>query len=135
MKKLIRNICILLLIISPITNNTLYSQDIPQGMISAIKNGNAKELSAYFNTNIELTLLNNEEIYSKDQAELILKDFFTKNVPVGFTVLHKGGKESSRYAIGRMNTSNGNFRITLFIKTQGEQIYIHQLRIEKENAE
>lgn len=113
----------------------LFSQEIPDGIINAIKTGSASNLAKYFNVNVELTINNNEEIYSKDQAELILKDFFAKNIPTAFVVLHKGGKEGSRYAIGNFSTASGNFRITILVKTKDSQPYIHQFRIEKENAQ
>ena len=108
---------------------------IPDGIIQAIRTGNAANLAKYFNTNIELTLNRGEEIYSRDQAELILKDFFLKHAPNDFSILHKGGKEGSSYAIGNLSTTNGNFRVTILVKLKDSQPYIHQLRIEEENAE
>jgi hypothetical protein len=109
--------------------------DIPQGMIDALKTGNSIQLSRYFSTSIELAIPGKEEIYSNKQAELILKDFFTKHVPSNFTVLHKGGKEGSQYAIGNLITSDGNFRVTLLIKLKDSKPYIHQLRFEQENVD
>ncbi len=110
-------------------------EDIPDGIIQAISAGNAANLAKYFNVNVELTINRGEEIYSKDQAELILKDFFSKHVPNSFSILHKGGKEGSRYAIGNLSTTNGNFRVTILIKLKDSEPYIHQLRIEEENAQ
>jgi hypothetical protein len=110
-------------------------EDIPDGIIQAIKEGNAANLAKYFNVNVELTVNKGEEIYSKDQAELILKDFFSKHVPNSFNILHKGGKEGSRYAIGNLSTTNGIFRVTILIKLKDSQPYVHQLRIEEENAQ
>jgi hypothetical protein len=114
------------------SSQTISSGDIPEVIISAIKTGNAKELAKYFNQNIELILFNEEDVYSKTQAELIIKDFFTKNTPTDFTVLHHGGKEGARYAIGSIKTANGNFRIYFLLKIKNEQPFIHQLKIEKE---
>ena len=108
---------------------------IPDGIIQAIRDGNAANLAKYFNASIELTLNRGEEIYSKDQAELILKDFFSKHAPNDFSILHKGGKEGSRYAIGNLSTTNGNFRVTILVKLKDSQPYVHQLRIEEENAQ
>ncbi len=107
--------------------------DIPEGILVAMKSGNAAALSKYFFTNIELTVNDIEGIYSKGQAELIIRDFFSKHVPNNFTILHKGGKEGSRYGIGTLFSSDGEFRVTMLIKMSENQSYIHQLRIEKEN--
>jgi hypothetical protein len=109
--------------------------DIPQALIDAFKSGNAIELSKFFNTSIELAIIDQEDIYSKQQAELIVKNFFAKHVPTNFTILHKGGKEGSQYAIGNLVTSAGNFRVTLLIKQKDGQPYIHQLRFEQGNAD
>jgi hypothetical protein len=108
--------------------------DLPQAMLDALKTGNSVELSKYFNTSIELAIPGKEDIYSSKQAELIIKDFFTKHVPSAFVVLHKGGKEGSQYAIGNLTTSTGKFRVTLLIKLRENKPYIHQLRFEEENA-
>jgi len=109
--------------------------DIPQSMMDALKSGNAVELSKFFNTSIELAIPGQTDIYSSQQAELIVKDFFAKHVPTNFVILHKGGKEGSQYAIGNLTTSTGNFRVTLLIKQRENKPYIHQLRFEEENAD
>ncbi len=109
--------------------------DIPQALIDALRTGNTPVLSGYFNSSIELAILDKEDIYSKQQAELIVKDFFAKHVPSSFVILHKGGKEGSQYAIGNLTTSDGNFRVTLLIKEKDSKPYIHQLRFEVGNAE
>ena len=109
--------------------------DIPQAMLDALKSGNTVQLSGYFNTSIELAIPGKEDIYSKQQAELIIKDFFAKHVPSNFMILHKGGKEGSQYAIGNLTTSTGNYRVTILIKQKDNKPYIHQLRFEEENAD
>lgn len=109
---------------------------IPEGIYSALKVGNSKELAKYFNGNIELVILDKEGVYSKPQAELILKDFFAKNViltPNGFMKLHEGGKESSKYVIGTLYTSKGRYRVYLVVKNINNSVAIHQLRIEDDN--
>jgi hypothetical protein len=109
--------------------------DIPQAVIDAFKTGNSIELSKFFNTSIELAIPGQEDIYSSQQAELIVRNFFAKHVPTNFVILHKGGKEGSQYAIGNLTTSSGNFRVTLLIKQRDNKPYIHQLRFEEENAD
>jgi hypothetical protein len=109
--------------------------DIPQAVLDALKTGNSVQLSKYFNTSIELAIPGKEDIYSNKQAELIIRDFFAKHVPSNFSVLHKGGKEGSQYAIGNLTTSSGNFRVTVLIKLKDGNPFIHQLRFEEENAD
>jgi len=111
------------------------SGTIPEGIILAFKAGNAEELAKHFNANIELVILENEDVYSKTQAEQILRNFFTNHHPASFKIIFEGGKETSRYAIGSLSTSSGNFRVYFLIKDQDGTPLIHQLRIEEEDED
>ena len=109
----------------------LFAVSIPEGVINSLKTGNAKELSKFFNTNIELAVLDKEDVYSKTQAEVILADFFKQNTVSGFTVVHQGGKEGSQYVIGNLTTSKGTFRVNIYLKEVNQKTVISQLRIDK----
>jgi len=106
---------------------------IPPGISQAIKAGNAKELVKFMNDNVEMVILDKEGIYSKSQAEMILKDFFSKNQPKKFSLMHQGGKAESKYGIGDLSTGIESFRIYFLLKTTNGKSLIHQFRIEKEN--
>lgn len=112
-----------------------FAGDIPAALISAFSAGNSNAISAYFGQTVELTLFDQEEIYSKTQAQIILNNFFKENPPSSFKIIHQGGKESSKYAIGSLKTSGNSYRITLLLKASGNDINIHQLRIENDYAE
>jgi hypothetical protein len=107
--------------------------EISDNIINAIKTGNAAELAKQFNTNVEMTILDKDGVYSKAQAELILKDFFTKNPPTNFKIIHQGGKEGAKYAIGNLTTSKATYRINFYYKLQSNKPLIHQFRIEEGN--
>ena len=109
--------------------------EIPSGIIHAFSKGDALALSAYFSSTLELTLNDKEEIYSKTQAEIILRKFFTDNPPTQFRIIHEGGKERSKYAIGKLSTGTRSFRVTFLLKTMENKVLIHQLRIENEYVE
>jgi hypothetical protein len=117
-----------------LTGFTYSPQDETDSIIAALKAGNAKELSKYFSANIELKLLDKEDVYSKAQAEVILNDFFTKNVPSAYTKLHEGGKEGAKFVIGNLITSGGTFRVYFLLKTENSKSCIQQLRIEQDNG-
>jgi len=106
--------------------------EIPDAVINAISAGNSAVLAGYFNPSLTLAILEKEDIYTRQQAELIMKDFFARNTPVSFTVLHKGGKEGSQYAIGNLVTPNDVFRVTIYLKVKDNKTLIHQLRFEKD---
>ncbi len=99
----------------------------------ALKAGNSKEIAKHFGTNVNLKILNQEDIYSKNQAEMILKDFFTKNPVKNYITKHNGtSKNGAQYSIGSLNTNNGNFRIYYFIRKNPDGVQIQELRIENE---
>jgi hypothetical protein len=112
-----------------------YSEDIPPQVINAFATGNAAVLAQSFNNTIELTLFDKEEIYSKIQAEMILRDFFSKHKPTQFKIIHQGGKENSKYAIGNLICGAESFRITFLLKSENNNTFIHQLRIENDYVE
>ncbi|MFW6095758.1 MAG: DUF4783 domain-containing protein [Bacteroidota bacterium] len=116
-----------------LTGTKVNEDEIPNDIAIAFKVGTAKELSRFFNDNLELSVLKNDDIYSRSQAERIMDDFFTKYTPKKFEFIHKGGKQDAQYAIGRLVTFNGTFRVYLLLKKKDEKLLIHQLRIEKEN--
>jgi len=104
---------------------------IPPQIGSGLKSGNAKMVASCFNDNVELVILDKENICSKEQGEMILSDFFTKNKPVDFKITHQGGTDSV-YGIGKMQTANANFRIYFMLKNFANKPLIVQLRIEKD---
>jgi hypothetical protein len=110
---------------------TQVSRQIPKEISDCLNKGNARELARHFNNNIELVILDNEDVYSKSQAELILRDFFSVNTPVKFVLLHQGGPLSSRFGIGNLETKNGDFRIYFLLKLKDGTQLIHLLRIER----
>ncbi len=105
--------------------------DITEDVAAAIRAGNAKELSKFFKDNLDLAIGEKEEVYSSAQAELILKDFFAKNISKSFTIIHQGcSKLGLLYVIGNLVTSNGNFRVSFYIKKSLHGQFIQQLRID-----
>ena len=128
---MIKKVSLLLLIIFSLTALT-YTNKIDQ-IVIAIKAGNAEELAKFFDNRIEITILDEEAIYSKAQAELVIKDFFTKYPPKSFQLVHNGtSSKGSEYAIGNLITTKQKFRTYFYIKKVGQTYYIEQLRFEKE---
>ena len=128
MKKMFSFLFISLLAVSAYSQENV---EIPSEISMALKSGDAAQLS---NDNVEMVILDKEGIYNKNQAEVILNDFFKKNPPRRFSLLHQGGKTKSKYGIGNLETADETFRVYFLLKeTNGKQI-IHQLRIEKENG-
>jgi len=108
--------------------------DIYDEIANAIRSGDSRQIAVYFSNSIDLTILNQEDVYSKAQAELIVKDFLGKNPPKSFSLLHKGSsKEGTLYAIGNLVTLNGKtFRTSFFVKVTAGKYQVQELRFETE---
>ncbi len=100
-------------------------------VITAIKSGNAEQVAVYFDNNVEISMPDKSNSYSKSQAEIILKDFFSSNPVKGFEVIHKGQNAGSQYCIGSLLTKNGSYRTTIFMKQKGDNQVLQELRFEK----
>jgi hypothetical protein len=106
---------------------------LPEAIVLSFEAGNAHELASHFHNNVELIILDEEDVYSKSQAEQIIRKFFTEHKPKSFKVIFEGGKENSRYAIGSLDSSISKYRVYILMKKQDGIPLIHQLRIEEED--
>ena len=103
-------------------------------VISALKTGNTGQIIKYFDNTIEITMPDKSSSYSKSQAELVLKDFFSSNPVKNFEVLHKGENAGSQYCIGTLNTKTGSFRTTIYMKQKGDRQLLQEIRFETPSA-
>ncbi len=102
-------------------------------IITALKNANVKEVSKFFNNTVELTINDNEGVYSKQQAEMMVKNFLANNHPKNVVIQHKGASgQSAKYAIANYETTQGKFRVYVFMKDNGGGMLVHEMRFEKE---
>lgn len=112
------------------------SASTPDEVADAIKTGDAGAISKHFSDNIDLKILDREDVYSKAQAELIIKDFFAKHSVKSFTLIHKSAPskgDNTQYSIGSLETYNGKFRVYFLLKKNVFKVMVSQLRIEAEN--
>jgi len=100
------------------------------GVISALRSGNATELAKYFDDNVELTLPVKSDSYSKAQAQVIIKDFFSNNGVKTFELKHKGDSPGGHYCIGTLQTKSGNFRAHVFMKSKGNKDVLKEIRFQ-----
>ena len=99
-------------------------------VVNAMKSGNAAQVARFFDNSVEISMPDKNNSYSKTQAEIVLKDFFTNNPVKGFEIIHKGENAGSQYCIGTLVTKNGSFRTTIFMKQKGNLQVLQELRFE-----
>ena len=93
--------------------------------------GNASEIAKFFDNTVEVNMPDKTNSYSKSQAELVLKDFFSSNPVKNFDVIHKGENDGSQYCIGTLVTKTGSFRTTIFMKLKGGKQLLQGITFEK----
>lgn len=115
------------------TSVTVVQEDITASIAAAINSGDSKKLASYFNSSIDLTVPGTDGTYSKSQAEMIVKSFFSKFPPLSFKINQQGSSnEGSQFAIGTMYTKTSTFRTYFLIKKVNNTPLIHQLQFEEE---
>jgi len=107
--------------------------DLKTSVEIGFETANAKLIAQYFAANIDVSLLDKENLYSKPQAEQVLKTFFLENKPSKFTIIHQGKSSTTQYYIGLLKTEKGDFRITVNVKMMAKKEFISHLTIESES--
>lgn len=102
------------------------------GITDAISKGNASELSEFFDQNVEIAVLDDEDVYNKTQALSVIKSFFEANKPTSFSQVHQGTGEDSQYCIGNLTTNSTTYRVYIYMKVTGEDFKIQELRFDEE---
>ena len=99
-------------------------------VVNGMKNGDAAQIARFFDNTVEITMPDKSNNYSKNQAEIVLKDFFITNGVKTFEVIHKGENAGSQYCIGTLITKNGSFRTTVFMKQKNDKQFLQEIRFE-----
>lgn len=99
-------------------------------VIAAMKTGNAAEVARFFDNTVEINMPDKSNSYSKSQAQLVLKDFFSSNGVKTFTVIHKGENSGSQFCIGTLVTKSASYRTTIFMKQKGDKQVLQGITFE-----
>ncbi|TAE87196.1 MAG: DUF4783 domain-containing protein [Bacteroidetes bacterium] len=114
-------------------SSSLLYADVFDDVVNALKTQNAREVSKYLNSTVDLTINNQEGVCSKQQAEMMIKNFLAKYPAKNITIQHKGSSaQGAKYAIANYETEQTKFRVYIFLKMVGNQMLVHEMRIEKE---
>ena len=94
--------------------------------------GNADNLSAWFDDNLEIAVTSQSSNASKAQARQIVKNFFESHTPRSFEVNHTAGRDNMKYALGTLNAGGETYSVTIFVSSKGKSYKIQQLKIEQQ---
>ncbi|MGZ5245585.1 MAG: DUF4783 domain-containing protein [Flavitalea sp.] len=101
-------------------------------VIGALKTGNAAQMAKFFDNRVDISLPDKSDNYSKNQGEMILRNFFATNGVKNFVVKHTGENNGSQFCIGSLQTKNGNFRTKLYMKQKGDQQVVQEIAFQSE---
>ncbi|TCJ14276.1 DUF4783 domain-containing protein [Flaviaesturariibacter flavus] len=99
-------------------------------VIGALRAGNASELAKYIDDNVEITLPEKSDRYSRAQATAVLQDFFNNRGVKSFELKHKGDNGGSQFAIGTLQTRAGAFRTTVYMTTRNGRQLVREIRFQ-----
>lgn len=101
-------------------------------VISAIDGGSSGDLAKYFDSSISLNINGQQGEYSKNQAELVVKDFFKKNPSMGFKVVYRSETNPSLSSfIGDYQSQQGPYKVFIKILQQAGNMRIYSLEFVK----
>lgn len=108
-------------------------QSIPYARLdAAFDQNNAQAIVGMAKDKVLINVLGTEGAYSRSQAELVLKDFFTKKPNGAFDFIFKGQESSDgSFAIGNYVSAGVKYRVTLHFKNVGGSFKIESITIEQ----
>ncbi len=125
---------IIILVALLLTCSFVLKANLPEGIASGFRSGNAQIVSKYLAPTLEVSIVGNSSMYSKTQATQVLRDFFNSNSPQNIVEKHNGGRGNSQFSVFSFATGSEKFRATIFYKGSGEAARISQITIEKDNG-
>ena len=97
-----------------------------------IEAGNSDKLSVWFADNLQVDVLGTINNCTRNQARLIMRNFFTNYTPKSFKIVHKSSRPPMSYASGDLDAGGSQFRVTIFVKTVSGRNEILQIKIERQ---
>jgi hypothetical protein len=100
--------------------------------IVAIKAAKSADIAKLMDEKVNIKLISQEDVLSRQQAEANIKYFFEKHPVKNFTNTHvSNANQTVQYLTGNLETTNGKFRVSVLIRRG----LIAQFRIEVDNDE
>ena len=121
---------ILILLVFFTFNQVNAQNNIIDDISLGFANSDQETIAKYIGNKVEINLFDLSGVYSKAQAEMVLKDFFDKYEVQSFQLFNKSNANGgpSKFAIGNLNTRNGNFRIFFILKELEGAYFIQEMR-------
>src|ERR1700712_2169958 len=97
--------------------------------VAMLKQSNWTELYKTFAPSVDLTILDDNSIYAKDQAEVILNTFFGKNQPFTVKLIHRVDSNADlKYAVVTLTGKSGSYRTSFSLRNNNGTYQINELK-------
>ncbi|MHB1177972.1 MAG: DUF4783 domain-containing protein [Daejeonella sp.] len=111
-------------------------KDVADTLSGYFKTAQTEKIAHYLSSIIELSILGEGNSYSSAQAEVILRDFFTKNKPVAVKVINRlSSNPNYKLAVLSLQSDKDKFRISISLSSNAERFLITEIRIETDKPE
>lgn len=102
-----------------------------ESIVNALKQGNAEQLSQYFDNILDIKLPEKDEIKNvgKNQASITLKNFFEENRVRSFETTSQREMSGTMYIAGKLLCASKNYNVTMMMKAKGDKMTIITIRI------
>ncbi len=105
--------------------------DVIDDIATCIKTANTKGLTKYFSSTVSMNLMNDEGVYSRVQAEIILRDFFNKNQPTNVQFIHRlDSNPNLKYVVLNLRTAKETYRVSYRLTNEDNIFKVTEFRIE-----
>ena len=101
------------------------------GIINALKEANAEQVSNYFDKILDIKFPEKEEIKSigKNQAGIALKSFFENNAIKGFELSSQREMGGTMYLAGKLSNGSSGYKLSIMMKYKEGKLQIITIRI------
>ncbi len=128
-----KNLLFVFLLFS-VTVSTAQVAATMESVVRAVSTGDVEALSRHLADQVDLSILEQEQSYSKAKAAEVLRNFFNNHRPRTFNQVHQGTSRGSsdQYCIGNLATANGTFRVYVYLKVTGNTAMVQELRFDRD---
>jgi hypothetical protein len=107
------------------------AQDPIDNIVVMLKHGDVHGLTAMFAPTVEITMMDQEDTYSKRQAADVMTKFFAAHKPLRVSLLHKVNSNPKYiFGVAILTSADGTYRISYTLNETGSTMMIIELRIE-----
>jgi hypothetical protein len=105
-----------------------------EDIVNAIRTDRMADMVKYFDVFVPITINNNQQVYSHNQAQIVLQDFFDKNSSKDFTINDNGSPDNnSKFLIGSFTEPTGiKYSVYILLKMKNGDYMLQEIRLNKE---